>query len=491
MIAAEGLTKVARVFISYSRRDMGALAELSKRLEERDFDVNYDTRSLPYGEDWRRELSELIQASDTVVWVVSDASIESRWCAWEVSEVERLNKRMIPVLIAAVDSARLPPEISRIQLLPRTGIFELERDFQALVDALLTDLAWVKLHSRLGDRAAEWLARRRPRDRLLRGRALSEAELWRDHRPAYAPRPTGDILELIQVSRRGAARGLVLVSVVATVVAVSTAAIALVAWRERNNAKVAAEISQLERDAAVATVESRESPIGALRLILSAARRNLDDAKTRISAVLPDVYSALFENLDLAREEPPLGGATVFYTNVRAIADDGPEESKPERLLIASREGVLVTDPMGRQLGPPLSGPQLSPAYANAAIWVGPADDRRLVVASGEFINRDLVNPGVEIRDVRGAFLARLLTEKVTRRLFRSLTSIGFTSSSLEMREGGSSASISTRLKAPRSSMASGPRCRRSLFGTGSAQMLCSAMARTSNTCRLHSLNRN
>src|SRR6185295_12725379 len=89
-----------KVFISYSRRDTIAADALVEALIARGFDVSIDRRDLPFGEKWQAELAEFIRLSDTVVWLVSEASIQSNWVNWELDEVAKRNKRLVPVMIA-------------------------------------------------------------------------------------------------------------------------------------------------------------------------------------------------------------------------------------------------------------------------------------------------------------------------------------------------------------------------------------------------------
>jgi hypothetical protein len=88
-----------KVFVSYSRHDRTIADAIVARLELSYFDVIIDRRDLPYGEEWQQELSDFIQACDTVIWLVSPDSIESHWCNWELGEVARTKKRLMPIRI--------------------------------------------------------------------------------------------------------------------------------------------------------------------------------------------------------------------------------------------------------------------------------------------------------------------------------------------------------------------------------------------------------
>ena len=97
-----------RIFISYSRRDSAIAHKLTEALEGEEFQISIDTRDLPFGEEWQKELSEFIHSCDTVIWLVSSSSVTSRWVKWELGEVQRAGKRLIPVVIEMVTPEDLP-----------------------------------------------------------------------------------------------------------------------------------------------------------------------------------------------------------------------------------------------------------------------------------------------------------------------------------------------------------------------------------------------
>ena len=195
-----------KLFVSYSRRDMAAADALVAALEGEGFEVTIDRRDLPYGEEWQKELADFIRGSDTVVWLVSPDSIASKWCNWELGEVGRLNKRLLPIAIRAVAPEELPESLGKVHLLPAEGVYDPGSHLSPLVTALNTDRGWVKDATRLADHAREWIARERNNGLLLRGPALTNAEAWSVRKPKAAPAPASEVLELILASRRGAAR---------------------------------------------------------------------------------------------------------------------------------------------------------------------------------------------------------------------------------------------------------------------------------------------
>lgn len=194
------------VFISYSRHDTAVADALVAAVEARGIRAFIDRRDLPYGEKWQGELADSISTSDTVIWLVSPHSVTSKWCHWELDEVQKQHKRLVPVRIGPVTPEELPRQLGAIHILPVEGEFALERHLDALIEVLETDRVWLKEHTRLLDRARQWLAKDRGDGLLLRGRALSDAESWQARQPRRAPQPSPEILDLIVASQKGTKR---------------------------------------------------------------------------------------------------------------------------------------------------------------------------------------------------------------------------------------------------------------------------------------------
>jgi WD40 repeat protein len=296
------------VFVSYSRRNsqtVDLIADLLSRLDTPGmpaFDIMVDRRDLPYGELWQNELQAMIERADAIVYFVSPESISSQWCAWELEQVQRLSKRLVPVLLADVAPDRLPPAIGSRQLLPLLDHDPRSPAFlQGLADlsrALWTDHAWVKEHTRLSDRARQWQAKARDPSLLLRAAALRDAERWIDEKPAAAPTPSEDILELVLASRRdGQRRQRNLYTGAASVAALATflATFGFMQWRtavdNRENA--------LRTDSILKAEQANRFTAGgdaatAVNIALDAVRdeRSTDD-RQRTRPLVPEAASAL------------------------------------------------------------------------------------------------------------------------------------------------------------------------------------------------------
>jgi len=332
-----------RVFLSYSRGDTAIADRMVADLEARGIDVDIDRRDLPYGEEWQDELAGFIRRADTVVWLASAASVTSHWCKWELGEAQRASKRVLPVRISALAPEDLPEALGRIHILPVEGSYDPARHLDDLVAAIETNRAWIEMHTRLSDRAGEWIARGRAGDRLLRGRALRDAEDWRDGRPERAPAPSSEALDLILQSRRAAGRRLrALVAIVSTALVV-TVALAVLALVQADEARTQRDVARTAQQQAVA--RAREVELQGARLSATLAP---------ILAADGQVDPALLLLLDAQRvygDEPaPVELETAFHQVLelahRRTAHTIPLDSVP----FSTADALYLFDPQSADL---------------------------------------------------------------------------------------------------------------------------------------------
>lgn len=184
-------TEALRVFISYARSDGSALAEeLVPGLEVAGFEPFLDRHDIAAAEDWEARLHGLILASDTVVFVVSPASVASKRCGSEIEQALALSKRIIPVLAIAVPEDKIPPQLRRLNLIFFDEGKSYSRALAQLSEALRTDRTWIREHTRLAEIAARWRDRQENEVLLLRGSELEAAKTWLASHTRGAPEPT-------------------------------------------------------------------------------------------------------------------------------------------------------------------------------------------------------------------------------------------------------------------------------------------------------------
>jgi TIR domain len=209
-MADAGVTEPAKlkVYISYARKDEDFAQELRGGLVLAGFKAYPDKHDIA-AEDWRDRLGSLIEAADTVVFVISPDAVASERCAWELERTVLLNKRLLPIVWRPVEEAQVPPHLRQLNSIffdrPLTFIPSLK----ALNCALETDSAWVQEHTRIAEAALKWKGRGRAEALLLRGEELTAAKSWLASQPKNTPDPTPLHHEFVKAAEDAeAARGL-------------------------------------------------------------------------------------------------------------------------------------------------------------------------------------------------------------------------------------------------------------------------------------------
>lgn len=86
-----------RVFVSHARADTGFADQIGAFLHNAGFQPLLD-RYESGGDGWEDRIGRLIEDSDALVMVLTEASANADLCVWEVEEAQRLNKRVVLVL---------------------------------------------------------------------------------------------------------------------------------------------------------------------------------------------------------------------------------------------------------------------------------------------------------------------------------------------------------------------------------------------------------
>ena len=198
----------AKVFVSYSRKDLAFVDDLDAILRARGVETLIDRAEIYAFEDWWKRIEDLIVQADTVVFVLSPNVVRSQVCAKEVAFAAQLNKRFAPVVARPIDPSDVPSDLSRLNFVHLDDPHGFEAGIERLVEALSTDIGWIRRHSEFVELARRWAVAGRPgpQGMLLRSPLLEEAEHWIATRPANAPAPTEEAQSLILASRRAATR---------------------------------------------------------------------------------------------------------------------------------------------------------------------------------------------------------------------------------------------------------------------------------------------
>ena len=167
---------MADVFISYSRKDIDFVHRVFDVLTARDRDPWADWQDIPPTADWLDEIYQGIEAADSFLFVISPDSVISEICTLEIEHAIKHNKRL--VLVVWKDASDVHQSMSAHNWVFLRAEDDFEANFELLVDALDTDLEYVKEHTRLLTRAIEWDQKYQKNSGELRDQELLVAEAW-------------------------------------------------------------------------------------------------------------------------------------------------------------------------------------------------------------------------------------------------------------------------------------------------------------------------
>jgi hypothetical protein len=196
----------ARVFISYSRKDLAFADRLEAALEARGFEPLIDRAEIYAFEEWWTRIEKLIASADTVVFLLSPDAIASQVALKEVDFAASLNKRLAPIVCRPVNDQAVPEALAKLNFIVFDDPARFDESADRLAEALATDIGWIRQHTEFGEQARRWTAAKTPNGLLLRSPVLEYAERWIAARPPGAPAPTAETQLFITRSRQGATR---------------------------------------------------------------------------------------------------------------------------------------------------------------------------------------------------------------------------------------------------------------------------------------------
>src|ERR1044072_1871590 len=120
----------AKVFISYSRKDLPFAGQVEAALKARGFEPLIDRAEIYAFEDWWKRIEELMVKADAVVFLLSPSSAWSGFCAREVPFAASLGKRLAPIVIKPVNAQTLPAQLRNLNYISfeNAGLFETNAD---------------------------------------------------------------------------------------------------------------------------------------------------------------------------------------------------------------------------------------------------------------------------------------------------------------------------------------------------------------------------
>ncbi|HEX4034404.1 MAG TPA: TIR domain-containing protein [Solirubrobacteraceae bacterium] len=306
---------MADVFVSYSRRDSDFVGRLTRAIEECGKQVWLDTEGIADADVFPQAIRTAIEGSDAFLFVITPASVASRYCESEVDYARQLGKRIVPILREAVDDDGLPAAIRDRSWIPFADEATFRGSLERLLRAVDTDLEFAREHTRWLVKAIEWDSERRDRSFLLRGSELRVAEGWLalasgDSEPA----PTTLQRHYLLTSRAAAARRqrtLVGASLAVAAVAITLLVFALIARGQAISEKLTATSQAL---AAESENQVAVDPEASVRLAISAVK----------TAATKQAVFALRAALDASPLRLAVRNASVSQREVTCGNESGP-----------------------------------------------------------------------------------------------------------------------------------------------------------------------
>src|SRR5512134_2126385 len=180
---------MAKLFVSYSRRDSVVARQLIESFRSIQQDVWVDWESIPPAVDWLEQIFRGIEEADAFLFLISPDSIASEVCKVEVNHAAQNNKRIIPIVLRDVQPKDAPESIRKLNWTFIRENDNFEEGLAKVKTAIELDLDWLEEHRRLQVRSLEWHRKKDP-SLLLRGRDLRNARHMLTTATSKDPTPT-------------------------------------------------------------------------------------------------------------------------------------------------------------------------------------------------------------------------------------------------------------------------------------------------------------
>src|ERR1700736_4502873 len=131
----------AKVFISYSRKDIAFADRLDAALKTRGFEPLIDRTDIYAFEEWWKRVENLIVRADTIIFVLSPDAVRPDTVALkEVAFVASLNKRFAPIVFRPVQDKDVPEALARLNFIFFDDPAQFEKSADKLAETLNTDI---------------------------------------------------------------------------------------------------------------------------------------------------------------------------------------------------------------------------------------------------------------------------------------------------------------------------------------------------------------
>lgn len=170
---------MAKLFISYSRKDTQAAKKIVQAFEGSENDIWVDWEDISPAADWMEQIQRGIEGVDAFLFLISPDSIASEVCKVEVTHAAKNNKRIIPIVVRQVDPKDTLDIIRNLNWIFMRAEDKFEDALEKVETAINLDFEWVEEHNRLQIRALEWHRKKRKQPAAQRRRSAQGAAIRR------------------------------------------------------------------------------------------------------------------------------------------------------------------------------------------------------------------------------------------------------------------------------------------------------------------------
>ena len=135
---------MAKLFVSYSRRDSITARRLIEAFRSMDQDVWVDWESIPPAVDWLEQIFRGIEESDAFIFLISPDSIDSEVCKVEINRAAQNNKRIIPIVLRDVHPSETLESIRKLNWTYLRETDNFEEGLAKVKTAIELDLDWLE-----------------------------------------------------------------------------------------------------------------------------------------------------------------------------------------------------------------------------------------------------------------------------------------------------------------------------------------------------------
>ncbi|MEZ6030889.1 MAG: TIR domain-containing protein [Hyphomonadaceae bacterium] len=439
-------TDETKVFLSYSRKDSVLMRRIADALiANNDFEPDFDkadhdpdrvNAGISADEPWWQRLEEMIASAEAMVFLVSPDSIASRVCDEEIAYAQRLGKRVIPVLAAPIDFAKLPPKLAALNIaidFTEAGP-GFDGAFGQVARVLAINSAWLREGRQYAERAAAWERKGAPKGGLLPSGAFEEAEAWAARRPKNEPEPgelftawiaasRANIQEQLGRERRQIRRARIWQAAAALILVLGFSALATGSWFLISEQRAFSKSRSLMLARTAEQFHNDGDPRRALLLsILASQDSTLSPTTPEARAVFASSAQTM-KQLAALRHEGPVNGAAFSQDETRILTWSADATAK------------LWDTTTGAQIGPafrhegPVNGAAFSQDGTRILTWsgnpyTGTGDVRLWDAATGEQIGLAIQHDGTVLGAAFSQDATRILTwsRDATARLWDTAT---------------------------------------------------------------------